>query len=54
MDFSKGDASIAPQASGNYASWKPSASLLLSDIWPQQEEMGTKALILVLTSAKEG
>ena len=54
MDFSKGDASIAPRASGNYASWKPSASLFPSDIWPQQEETGTKALILVLTSGKEG
>lgn len=54
MDFSKGDASITPWASGNYAPWKPSANLFPSDVWPQQGETGTKALTLVLTSAKEG
>lgn len=47
--FCRESANVAPPASR-----RPSAKVFPSDIWPQQGETGTKALILALTSAKEG
>lgn len=53
-EFFQRNASVAPPASGNDASCEPSANPFPSDIWPQQGETRTKALILALLSAKEG